>query len=288
MNLHYSFSSGFRAAYVKHKTFLEVAMFLAKSNFKFSMKTIVAGIAAAGIVGLSACGGGGTTTTAGGGGGAGVTVSPFSLFASTYIAYAAQTNGAFLRSIQGGDVYAGFGGNLIYGDYSSPQADMNRTGFYNLQSRATAVAPNTAADFSYIAVLAPLNGTFDISTATTLLIQMGNTTPNNSNVFTVDLNNAVGATAATNDCAADVTLRSVGAGPKSALGVSTYAVPLSSFTCSKGTLAALQSGGITTVAVKVVGDKNKAVAPGEYNTIAVGMIGFAGAVSAADQTALGL
>jgi hypothetical protein len=263
-------------------------MFQAKSNVKLSMKTIAAGIAAAGIVGLSACGGGGTTTP-GGGGGAGATVSPYSLFASTYVAYAAQTNGAFLHSIQGGDVYTGFGGNVDYGFYSSPQPDMNRTGFYNLQFVAKATAPTTAADFAFIALLAPTNATFDISTATTLLIQMGNTNPNNAKVFTVDLNNGVGATAATNDCAADVTLRSVGNNVgNSALGVSTYAIPLSSFTCSKGTLATLQSGGITTVAVKVTGDKNKAVAPGEFNTIAVGMVGFSSAVTAADQTSLGL
>jgi hypothetical protein len=276
------FHQAFERLNFNQNNFLEAAMFQAKSNFKFSMKTIVAGIATAGVVALSACGGGGTTTP-GGGGGAGVPASPYSLFASTYVAYAAQTNGAYLHSIQGGDVYTGFGGNLIFGEYSSPQDHMNRSGFYNLQSRATAVAPNTAADYSYIAFLAPLNGTFDISTATTLLIQMGNTLPNKSNVFTVDLNNAAGATASTNDCAADVTLRSVGT------GVGTYALPLSSFTCSKGTLAALQSGGITTVAVKVVGDKNKLVAPGELNTIAVGMIGFTGGtVSAATQTALGL
>jgi hypothetical protein len=278
----------FRAIHFNQNNFLEAAMFQAHSYLKISMKTIAAGIAAAGIMGLSACGGGGTTTP-GGGGGAGVTVSPYSLFASTPIAYAAQTNGAFLHSIQNGDIYAGFGGNLIYGDYSSPQADMNRTGFYNLQSRATAVAPNTAADFSFIAFLAPGNGTFDISTSTTLLIQMGNTQPSNAKVFTVDLNNTKGTTAATNDCEADVTLRSTGNNVgNSALGVSTYAIPLSSFTCSKGTLAALQSGGITTVAVKVVGDKNKTIAPGEFNTIAVGMVGFSSAVSAGDQTSLGL
>lgn len=269
-------------------------MFQAHSYLKISMKTIAAGIAAAGIVGLSACGGGGTTTpTPGGGGGAGATVSPYSLFASTYVAYAAQTNGAFLHSIQGGDVYTGFGGNIGYGFYSSPQPDMNRTGFYNLQFLAGATAPTTAGDFAFIALLAPANGTFDISTSTTLVIQMGNTgnpdTANNAKVFTVALNNGVGATAPTNECAADVTLRSVGRNQgNSALGVSTYAIPLSSFICSKGTLASLQSGGITTVAVKVLGDKNQALTASEFNTLAVGMVGFSGAVSAADQTSLGL
>ncbi len=270
-------------------------MFQAHSNLKISMKTIVAGIAAASIVGLSACGGGGTTTptpTPGGGGGAGATVSPYSLFASTYVRYAAQTNGAFVHSIQAGDIYSGAAGALAYGGYDSAQADINRTGFYNYQFVAGATAPITGADYAFISFLAPLNATFDISTATTLLIQMGNSgnpdTPNNAKVFTVDLNDTVPSTQVSkNDCAVDVTLRSVGQNiPKSALGVSTYAIPLSSFTCSKGTLAALQSGGITTVAVKVTGDKNKTMTAGELNLIGVGMIGFSSAVTAAVQTEL--
>ena len=271
-------------------------MFTSKSLEKFSRKAIYVGILV-GVAGLAACGGGGVTAgTAnnGGGGGAGVAASPYSLFSSAFVAYLAQTNGAWLHSIQAGDIYAGTGGQYIYGNYSSPQADMNRTGFYNYQFQATAVVPNTAADFAYVAYLAPANGTFDISAATNLVVQMGNTvtpspTGGHANVFTVDLNNAVGATPATNDCAADVTLSVVGNNvPLTALGVRTYVVPMSSFVCSVGTLANLQSGGITTVAVKVVGSKNLAVLASEFNTIAVGNIGFTAATTAADQTALAL
>jgi hypothetical protein len=264
--------------------------------YRTSVRDLIAnGLVIAVVASLAACGGGGVTPSSStGGGGAGVSASPYSLFASTYIAYAAQTNGAYLHSIQAGDIYTGFGGNYIYGNYSSDQATMNRTGLYTLQMQATATVPNTASDYTYMAFIAPANATFDISAATNLVIQMGNTvtpdaTHGNANVFTIDLNNALGATAATNDCATDVTLSVVGNNvPLTALGVRTYVIPLSSFVCSVGDLTNLKAGGITTVAVKVVGDKNPSVGASEYNTIAVGTIGFTGAVTADDQTQLAL
>jgi hypothetical protein len=272
-------------------------MFQAKRFAISSRGVILKCFAVITVAGMAACGGGGVTGGSGltgGGGGAGVAASPYSLFASTYVAYSAVTNGAYLHSIQAGDIYAGTGGNFIYGNYSSPQATINATGIYNYQFQATATVPNAVADYAYVAYLAPANGTFDISAATNLVIQMGNTvTPaaaaGHANVFTVDLNNAAGATAATNDCAKDVTLSVVGNNVAlTALGVRTYAIPLSGFTCSVGNLANLQSGGITTVAVKVVGNKNTSVVAAEYNTIAVGMIGFTSAVTSADETALAL
>ncbi|HUX82120.1 MAG TPA: hypothetical protein VMV35_04725 [Halothiobacillus sp.] len=270
---------------------------MVQANFhKKSMRNLIAkSLVVAAVASLAACNGGGVTpssTSTTGGGGAGVSASPYSLFASTYVAYALQTNGAYLHSIQAGDIYTGFGGNYIYGSYSSSQADMNRTGLYTLQFQATATVPNTAADYTYMAFLAPADGTFDISAATNLVIQMGNTvtpdaTHGNANVFTIDLNNTSGTTAATNDCAYDQTLSVVGNNVAlTALGVRTYVIPLTSFTCSVGNLTNLQAGGITTVAVKVVGDKNTSVGASEYNTIAVGTIGFTGGVTAADQTAL--
>ncbi len=56
--------------------------------------------------------GGGSGGSSSGGGGATGAATPFDLFASTYIAYAAQTNGAYLHSVQKGDVYTQFGGNI--------------------------------------------------------------------------------------------------------------------------------------------------------------------------------
>ena len=71
-----------------------------------------------------------------------------------------------------------------------------------------------------------------------------------------------------------------------ALGARTYAIPLSSFTCTTGTLATLQSSGITTVAVKIVGSNNPSIVNGEYDTIALGMIGFTGSMTSANVTSL--
>ncbi len=242
---------------------------------------------------LSGTGGnsaGGTTGTGAGGGGSSVTQSPYLLFANDFIAYPSATNGAYLHSIQGGDVYGVFGGNYAFGAYSSPQADMNRTGFYALQAKAGAKAPSTAADYAVVAVLAPGDTTFDISQANTLLITMGNTQSpaGNANVFTVDMNDGVGSNAPANDCSYDQTLSGLGGNvSSSALGVRNYAIPFSSFTCSSGSMTGLLSTGITTVAVKIVGSKNPNVAAGEYDIVAVGSIGFTHwAASSSDITAL--
>lgn len=265
---------------------------------------------------LAACGGGSTvplgaitgttssttgtttgTTTTSGGGGTTVTQSPYLLFANDYITYASQApDSAFLHSIQGGDVITGFGGNYTYGNYSSPQTDMNRTGFYNLQAQAKATAPTTAGDYEYVAVLAPGNSTFDISQSNSLLITMGNTVAPSStgstngghaNVLTVDINNAVGTKPATGDCSYDQTLSSVGPSQLSATGVRNYAIPLSSFTCTVGSMTTLQSTGITAVVVKIVGNKNPNVVANEFDTVAVGTIGFSNwSASASDQAAL--
>lgn len=251
---------------------------------------------------LAGCGGGGSTVSLGsavsnsgggsGGGGSSLTQTPYLLFANDYIGYPSPpVNGAYLHSIQGGDVYGVFGGNWGFGGYSSPQPDMNRSGFYALQAKAAGTAPGTATDYAVVAVLAPGDSTFDISQANTLLITMGNTQSNptgNANVFTVDINDGSGSNAAANDCSYDQTLSELGPNTAtSALGVRNYAIPLSQFTCSSGTLTGLKSTGITTVAVKIVGNKNPSVAAGEYDVIAVGSIGFTNwSASSSDIAAL--
>ena len=261
---------------------------------------------AAAVLSLAGCGGGGptvsvaglpTTTTNNPGGGTSLAQSPYLLFANDYIGYATQTNGAYLHSIQGGDVYAGAGGNYAYGGYSSPQAAMNSTGFYTFQVQAAGTAPTAAADYAYVAVLAPKDATFDISQSNALLITMGNAydPPDNANkpggnvtVLTVDINNSVGATPATDDCSYDQTVpaaSTVAAGVVP--GVRNYAIPLTSFTCSSGTLSDLLANGITTVAVDIKGNKNPNVTPSEYDVISVGNIGFTSwGASASDIAAL--
>ncbi len=261
---------------------------------------------AAAAFSLSGCGGGGPTvalgalstpTTPTSGGGTSLAQSPYLLLANDYITYGVQTNGAYLHSIQGGDVYAGAGGNYGYGGYSSPQAAMNSTGYYTFQVQAGTTAPTTAADYAYVAVLAPQDATFDISQSNTLLITMGNTyyPPYNQNkpggnvkVLTVDINNGAGSTPATDDCSYDQTVPTYStAAPSTVPGVRNYAIPLSSFTCSTGTMAGLLANGITTVAVDIKGNKNPGVQTGEYDDISVGSIGFTSwNASASDIAAL--
>jgi hypothetical protein len=95
-------------------------------------------------------------------------------------------------------------------------------------------------------------------------------------VFTVALTNDTkgDGSASTADCYYDQTLTTVGPSGPSALGILNYAIQLSAFTCTKGTIATMQSTGVTTVAVKITGDKNPNVVAGEFDTVAVGYIGF--------------
>ena len=264
---------------------------------------------------LAACGGGGGSTvslanspTGGsnnlGGGGPSVTQSPYLLFANDYIRYTAPVGGSYVHSIQGGNIYAQTSG-YTYGFYDSSQSDANRTGFYNYQFETDA-AP-AAGDYAQLVLLAPGGGSLDISQANTMLITLGNTqSPNPGNPatatppsghatdYTIVLTD--GNTATSDTCSYDQTLTYVGVGgplgvggvgPSSALGVRNYAIPLSSFTCSSGSLSGLQSHGLTTVVVVVKGSNNPNLQPQEFDTIAVGTIGFASwAQSAADVTAL--
>ncbi len=246
-----------------------------------------------------------------GGGGTSATATPYALFASNYVAYAGAATAPYLHSIQSGDVFTGFGGNWGYGCYSSAQADLDNTQLYVLLGQADAVtncptgmtsgqpAPTTAADYFYIAIKAPGSNTsgsntggatsippLDISQSNNLLIQMGNqfqastaAAGGNVNVITVEMSNdPQGNTAtATAVCDYDQTLGTVGRAT-APLGVLNYEIPFSAFEsggkCTTGSIATLQSTGVTVVAVKVIGSKNPAVTAGEFDSIAVGYIGF--------------
>jgi hypothetical protein len=263
---------------------------------------------------LAACGGGGVTTApddGGGGGGPSVNATPYTLFASNYVAYASQTNGAFLHSVQGGDVYASFGGNINYGCYSFPQSQMNATQFYAIQAQADSnggsppnydtcqsvsnVPPTTAADFAGVSIKAPGTNSptatsvapLDISQSTTMLVQMGNiytqgdvpgAIGGNATVYTVELNNDTSfkqdGSGQTALCSFDQTLATIGRGPTAPLGVLNYVIPFSSFTCSKGTMDTMKSTGVTTVTIRYSGDKNPNLKVNELDVIAVGYVGF--------------
>ncbi len=279
---------------------------------------LLPGLVGAAALALAACGGGGVEGVAGGGnnggggggGGGGTTVTPtaYALFASNYVAYSSQTNGAFLHSVQGGDVYAFFAGNVNYGCYSFTQANMDSTQFYGIQAQAGsnggsagancqvtgAVAPTAASDVAGVTIKAPGTNSptatsvapLDISQATALLVQMGNiytqgdvpgANGGNAKVFTILLNNDTSAaqdkSAQTALCAVDQTLATIGRGAAAPLGILNYVIPLSSFTCSKGSVATLQTTGVTSVTVQYSGDKNH-INVADLDVIAIGYVGF--------------
>lgn len=261
---------------------------------------------------LAACGGGGVTSSApdDGGGGPSVDATPYALFASNYVAYATQTNGAFLHSVQNGDVYAAFGGNINYGCFAFNQGQMDATQFYAIQAQANSnggppdgtncqpnsnIPPTTAADFAFVSIKAPGTNSpnaasvapLDISQSTTMLVQMGNiytdgdvpgTVGGNATTFTVILNNDTSfnqdGSAQSAFCSVDQELAVIGRSADAPLGVLNYVIPLSSFTCTVGTMDTMKSTGVTSVGVGFFGDKNPDLQVDELDVIAVGYVGF--------------
>ena len=261
---------------------------------------------------LAACGGGGVTNPPAddGGGGASVDATPYALFASNYVAYAAQTNGAFLHSVQDGDVYATFGGNINYGCFAFNQEQMNANQFYAIQAQADSnggppngtncqpnsnVPPTTSADFAKLTIKAPGTNSptatsvapLDISQSGTMLVQMGNiytqgdvpgAVGGNATTYTIQLNNDTSfnqdGSAQTALCSFDQVLAVIGRSPSAPLGVLNYVIPFSSFTCSTGTMDTMKSTGVTSVTVRFSGDKNPNLLVNELDVIAVGYVGF--------------
>jgi hypothetical protein len=275
-------------------------------------RALLPAVTGAAAVVLAACDGGGVTSPPAddGGGGPSVNATPYTLFASNYVEYGVQTNGAFLHSVQGGDLYAIFGGNINYGCYSSPQSEMDSRQFYAIQAQSNSnggppngtncqpnsnVPPNTAADFASVTIKAPGTNSptatsvapLDISQSSSMLIQMGNiytdgdvpgAVGGHATKFTVELNNdtsfSQNGSGQTALCATDVTLLGVGRNALGPLGVRNYVIPFSSFTCAIGSMTTMQTTGVTSVTVRYSGDKNPNLAVNELNVIAVGYVGF--------------
>jgi hypothetical protein len=267
---------------------------------------------AAMALGIGACSGGGVTPTEppDDGGGETVTATAYGLFASNYVAYQSQTNGAFLRSVQNGDVYAQFGGNIDYGCFSFGQNLMDSNQFYAIQAQANSnggppdgtncqpesnVVPNSADDYALVSIKAPGTNSptatsvapFDISQSTAMLIQMGNiytagdvpgAVGGNATVFTVILNNDTSfnqdGSGQTALCSTEVTLGTIGRSAAAPLGVLNYVIPFSSFNCSTGDMETMTTTGVTTVTVRYSGDTNPNLLVNGLNVIAVGYVGF--------------
>jgi hypothetical protein len=279
------------------------------SRMRGALPTALAGVLS---LAVAACTGGGVTSSEpdDGGGGDTVVATAYGLYASNYVAYDSQTNGAFLHSIQGGDVYARFGGNINYGCFAFGQADMDATQFYAIQAQANSnggppngtncqpesnVLPNTAADFAQLSIKAPGTNSptattvapFDISQSSAMLIQMGNiytagdvpgAVGGNATVFTVELNNdtavAQDGSQRTALCSTEVTLKTVGRSAAAPLGVLNYVIPFSAFNCSTGTMEIMTSTGVTSVTVRYSGDTNPNLLVNGLNVVAVGYVGF--------------
>ena len=250
----------------------------------------------------SSSGGSGSSSSSSssGGGGTTMTTSPYILYASNYVVFPSETNGSYLGSIQGGNVYVGESSkNITYGGYSAGPTAIAATQFYNVQFKWLTTG-GTATDQAYVTVIVPGSGTsytsltpLDISQSGNLLIQMGNTytqsdnptgtVGGNATTFTVVLNNDTSAkqdgSGQTAQCLAYQPLVSIGrnslSGTPTPLGVYNYEIPLKSFSdCPVGNLTTLLQTGITSIAVRMDGDQNKNVVSGELDTIAVGYIGF--------------
>lgn len=237
-----------------------------------------------GILGtLVACGGGGVTSTIA----QSVAASPYVLYASQYSLIPNASAEPYAQTQEGGNVY-GFSdsaGGFAYQWGLGTNADyMTQRQAYGIQfGNAAAV---TSANYFGLAVRAPANTTVNASNSDYLVIQMGNGSatdafPHSHMTFTVAIS---GGGNQANDyswpasCSYDKVLDANSRpGPNQAAstnpyGLRTYRIPLSSFTCTSGSLANLKAD-VREIAVKVVGGKD-ATASTTTNNSTLLQIGF--------------
>ena len=167
-------------------------------------------------------------------------------------------------------------GKWDYGWYETSGADVVTRQSYGKQwAHDSALDDN---DTIYITVKGPNGGKVDVSGTDTLVIQMGNGAAadqiNTHNVFTIALKGGVQSTddySWSEICTVDQTVSST-----HQFGLSTYYLPLSSFSCSSGSLEALRTG-VTEVVVQVIGGKNPeqdTTTSFNHTMPSVGFIGF--------------
>lgn len=241
---------------------------------------------ALGVLGtiIAACGGGGTTASATS------TASPYVLFSSMYGLISGATSEPYAITAEGGNVYSFFNGNFGYQWGLGENANyIKQRQAYGVQGGTSSAASTSSSNFG-LAIRSPANSTsgIDISQSSSMVIQMGNGTAtdayaNSPMVFTVLLN----AGTQNSDyswpttCSYDQTLTTGSrpgtgqAGWGTPYGLQSYTIPLSSFTCSSGTLSAAQSG-LKEVVVKIVGGKDATASAIASNSalLQVGHIAF--------------
>lgn len=231
-----------------------------------------------GIVGtLVACGGGGITSTV-----ASVATppSPYILFASSFLGKAGASANPWVVSGEGGDVYSFESAGFAYNwGLQTDEARIERQAVGNQYAHS---APINSLDYFGFSFKAPANGAVNASESGTLVISMGNGAAggniNSHNTFVIDIQGGTQSPAPsyawTNQCSVDQVLDN---STNNTYGLKTYRIPLSSFTCSAGTLAALKAD-IKQVSVKVVGGKEPTKDSSTTNNstlMQVSYIGFA-------------
>lgn len=221
------------------------------------------------------------------------------MFASDFHTYAGATHSPYIHSLQSGDLI-GFNSASYTFSFSSSATNIAYDDYYTLQFAAGTTFANASTDYFGMTIQSPLSHgataavPLPITNASNLIIRMGNIiTPNatakngQAKVFTLELNNAnqqnLNATAI---CDVNVTLNSVGPNSTYVLGgvtqttqngLWTYTIPLSSFTCSKGSITTLKTTGVTDVAIKILGNENPGVkhaTNGGLDAMAVSYIAF--------------
>jgi len=228
-----------------------------------------------GIVGtLVACGGGGITSTV-----ANTPVSPYILFGSSFLGKTGASGEPWMVSGEGGDIFTFAGGGFTRNWGLDSDALRNERQAVGQQFEHTS-AITDAAYFGY-SFKAPANGTVNASQSGMLVISMGNgaaANANSHNTFVIDIQGGTQAGAPTyawtNQCSVDQVLDN---STNNSYGLKTYRIPLSSLTCSAGTLAALKAD-IKQVSVKVVGGKEPtkdATTANNSTLMQVSYIGFA-------------
>lgn len=228
-----------------------------------------------GIVGtLVACGGGGITSTV-----ANTPVSPYILFGSSFLGKTGASGEPWMVSGEGGDIFTFAGGGFTRNWGLDSDALRNERQAVGQQFEHTSAITDTGY-FGY-SFKAPANGTVNAAQSGILVISMGNgaaANVNSHNTFVIDIQGGTQAGAPTyawtNQCSVDQVLDN---STNNSYGLKTYRIPLSSLTCSAGTLAALKAD-IKQVSVKVVGGKEPtkdATTANNSTLMQVSYIGFA-------------
>lgn len=229
---------------------------------------------------IAACGGGGTIA------GAETTVSPYVAFATSYTALSnvANTDPVKWNSLEGGSASVGTKPALDGGTWAYEWSDLSAAGIAyrkGISMQFAHSAASDAADYIYLQVKAPENGSVDISQSGNLVIAMGNnanqgTALNTPKVFSIFVEGGTynaGTYSYANSCSIEQDSSFTG----ETTGLKTYKIPLSSLTCGSGSLSGLKSN-VKAVTVKVLAAKNSSASNNStsLNSVAptIGFISF--------------